>query len=88
MATAVLDPQVTHPEPTLRERVVDTARRVAHVSHEARMLTCGRRGRGAGLCLGACARPPMKEQDRVRMGRRRRPDGVSAADRDWFRVVE
>ena len=52
MATAVLDPQVTHPEPTLRERVVDTARRVAHVSHEARMLTCGRRGRGAGLCPG------------------------------------
>ena len=39
MATAVLNPQVTDTEPTLRERVVDTARRVAHVSHEARMLT-------------------------------------------------
>lgn len=39
MATAVVDPQVTDTEPTLRGRVVDTARRMAHLSHEARMLT-------------------------------------------------
>ena len=61
MATAVLNPQVTDTEPTLRERVVDTARRVAHVSHEARMLNRIKQepmkaiglALGAGLCLGA-----------------------------------
>jgi hypothetical protein len=38
MATATTDTAVPAVEPTLRERVVDTARRVAHMSHEARML--------------------------------------------------
>lgn len=39
MATAVLSSHGTGAEPTLRERVVDTARRMAHLSHEARMVT-------------------------------------------------
>ena len=39
MATAAVDSPGTDAEPTLRERVVDTARRMAHMSHEARMLT-------------------------------------------------
>ena len=39
MATAALDSPTTDAEPTLRERVVDTARRMAHLSHETRMLT-------------------------------------------------
>jgi ElaB/YqjD/DUF883 family membrane-anchored ribosome-binding protein len=38
MATATADPASLAPPSTLRERVVDTARRVAHMSHEARML--------------------------------------------------
>lgn len=38
MATQHVETAVPPTEPTLRERVVDTARRVAHVSHEARML--------------------------------------------------
>jgi len=39
MATAVLESPATEAEPTLRERVVDAARRTVHLSHEARMLT-------------------------------------------------
>ena len=38
MASATADLAVPVAEPTLRERVGDTARRVAHMSHEARML--------------------------------------------------
>ncbi len=39
MATAVLDLQPTDATRTLREKVVDTTCRMAHLSHEARMVT-------------------------------------------------
>jgi ElaB/YqjD/DUF883 family membrane-anchored ribosome-binding protein len=38
MAIATADPALSPVESTLRERIVDTARRVAHLSHDARML--------------------------------------------------
>jgi ElaB/YqjD/DUF883 family membrane-anchored ribosome-binding protein len=38
MATQTAETAVDPTEPTLRERVVDAASRVAHMSHEARML--------------------------------------------------
>lgn len=71
MATPVMEAAPKTADPTLRERVVDAARRVAHVSHEARMLK--------SVAADAAEAGVYKARRAVRIARRDMADAHDAA---------